>query len=50
MTYLMIGIASMLCLGGDLGHESIETTQKYLGIEQDFTQSPCDKLGLSLAA
>ena len=33
-----------------LGHESIETTQKYLGIEQSFDQAPCDKLGLSLAA
>lgn len=33
-----------------LGHESIETTQKYLGIEQDFDQAPCDKLGLGLAA
>ncbi len=33
-----------------LGHESIETTQRYLGIEQDFNNAPCDALGLSLAA
>lgn len=29
-----------------LGHESIETTQDYLGVEQDFTDAPCDKLKL----
>jgi site-specific recombinase XerD len=31
-----------------LGHESIETTQIYLGLEQDFTNAPADCLGLSL--
>ena len=31
-----------------LGHESIKTTQVYLGSEQDFVNSPCDVLGLSI--
>lgn len=29
-----------------LGHESIKTTQTYLGGSQDFTNAPCDSLGL----
>jgi integrase len=33
-----------------LGHESIETTQRYLGLDQDFTDAPADHLGLSLGA
>lgn len=33
-----------------LGHDSIETTQRYLGIEQNFDVAPCDKLGLKLSA
>jgi site-specific recombinase XerD len=31
-----------------LGHNSIQTTERYLGIEQDFTTAPCDVLGLRL--
>lgn len=31
-----------------LGHESIQTTEAYLGIEQDLTDAPCDHLGLRL--
>ena len=31
-----------------LGHASIQTTERYLGIAQDLTDAPCDRLGLSL--
>jgi len=31
-----------------LGHASIKTTERYLGIEQDLTSAPCDFLGLKL--
>ena len=31
-----------------LGHESIQTTEDYLGVEQDLTDAPCDHLGLQL--
>jgi len=31
-----------------LGHESIQTTEYYLGVEQDLTDAPCDHLGLRL--
>jgi site-specific recombinase XerD len=31
-----------------LGHASIRTTEKYLGVAQDLTDAPCDKLGLKL--
>ena len=33
-----------------LGHDSIQTTEKYLGVEQDLTDAPCDHLGLKLNA
>ena len=29
-----------------LGHESIQTTEDYLGVEQDLTDAPCDHLGV----
>jgi len=32
-----------------LGHASIKTTEIYLGEEQNLTDAPCDRLGLSLA-
>jgi site-specific recombinase XerD len=32
-----------------LGHDSIQTTEKYLGIEQDLTDAPCDHLGLRVS-
>jgi len=31
-----------------LGHASIQTTEKYLGVAQDLTDAPCDVLGLRL--
>lgn len=31
-----------------LGHSSIQTTESYLGVEQDLTDAPCDHLGLKL--
>lgn len=33
-----------------LGHESIQTTESYLGVEQDLTDAPCDHLGLRLGS
>ena len=31
-----------------LGHASIQTTERYLGVQQDLTDAPCDRLGLRL--
>lgn len=31
-----------------LGHSSVQTTERYLGIKQDLTSAPCDVLGLHL--
>jgi site-specific recombinase XerD len=33
-----------------LGHSSIQTTERYLGVRQDMTDAPCDHLGLKLSA
>lgn len=33
-----------------LGHASIQTTEKYLGIRQDLSDAPCDHLGLRFIA
>lgn len=33
-----------------LGHQSIQTTERYLGVRQDLTDAPCDRLGLRLSA
>ena len=32
-----------------LGHASIKTTERYLGIAQDLTDAPCDHIGLRLS-
>jgi site-specific recombinase XerD len=29
-----------------LGHDSIQTTEKYLGVEQNLTGAPCDHFGI----
>jgi integrase len=29
-----------------LGHASVTTTERYLGVRQDLTDAPCDHLGL----
>ena len=31
-----------------LGHSSMQTTERYLGVDQDLTSAPCDALGLTL--
>src|SRR5262249_21895626 len=31
-----------------LGHESIVTTERYLGVRQSLTDAPCDRLGIEL--
>ncbi|MEZ4682225.1 MAG: tyrosine-type recombinase/integrase [Caldilineaceae bacterium] len=31
-----------------LGHSSMQTTERYLGVEQDLHSAPCDNLGLTL--
>ena len=33
-----------------LGHESIVTTELYLGVRQDLVDAPCDHLGIRLDA
>ncbi len=33
-----------------LGHDSIQTTERYLGIQQSLTDAPCDHLGIRLEA
>jgi integrase len=31
-----------------LGHASVTTTERYLGVRQDLTDAPCDHLGLAV--
>lgn len=33
-----------------LGYESIQTMENYLGVEQDLTDAPCDRLGLRMGS
>jgi len=32
-----------------LGHASVQTTERYLGVEQDLQDAPCDRLGIRVA-
>jgi len=40
------GRAALEQIQFSLGHESILTTEKYLGVRQDLTDAPCDHLGI----
>ncbi len=40
------GTASVEQIQLSLGHSSLQTTERYLGIQQDLTSAPCDMLGL----
>jgi site-specific recombinase XerD len=31
-----------------LGHASVQTTERYQGVQQDLSDAPCDRLGLRL--
>ena len=31
-----------------LGHSSVQTTERYIGVQQDLSSAPCDALGLRL--
>jgi integrase len=31
-----------------LGHESIQTTERYIGVRQDLEDAPCDHLGIRI--
>jgi integrase len=31
-----------------LGHASVQTTERYLGVKQNLTDAPCDHLGMKL--
>jgi site-specific recombinase XerD len=33
-----------------LGHASIQTTERYLGVKQDFEDAPCDRLSVLISA
>lgn len=42
------GHASLEQIQLSLGHASVQTTERYLGLEQDLVDAPCDHLGLRL--
>lgn len=31
-----------------LGHSSVQTTERYIGVQQDLSSAPCDALGLRI--
>jgi integrase len=42
------GHASIEQIQMSLGHASIQTAERYLGVKQDLGDGPCDHLGLNL--
>jgi integrase len=40
------GRAALEQIQMSLGHASVLTTERYLGVRQDLTDAPCDRLGL----
>lgn len=40
------GRAAMEQIQLSLGHASIVTTERYLGVRQDLQDAPCDRLGI----
>jgi site-specific recombinase XerD len=42
------GLAPLEQIQLSLGHASIQTTERYLGIKQDLVDAPCDRLGVRL--
>jgi site-specific recombinase XerD len=44
------GHAAMEQIQFSLGHESIITTESYIGVRQDLSQAPCDALGIHVGS
>ena len=42
------GKAALKQIQLSLGHASVTTTERYLGVRQDLSDAPCDHLGLTI--
>ena len=42
------GRAALKQIQLSLGHVRVQTTERYLGVRQDLTDAPCDRLGLKV--
>jgi integrase len=42
------GMAPIEQIQRSLGHASLQTTERYLGLEQDLVDAPCDHLGVRI--